>query len=236
MSLIRDLLDKSLLSQVAKRQDGQLWVSDLGYHPAKAMNRILNGKRDEFPLGTLDVMEDGNMYEANTAHRIMRFYPGSIHTNMPLWNDVWSGYADMVLNHGTDSPVIVEHKATDGAYWAKARDDDPGKSYAPVKSTHVCQLWLYGELYRETYGVQPKLILFYRAWKHYCEVEVKPSEAGVLVQGEMDRKPFERFLLIYPHDLRIELEQYYRHKMMPTYIYAHGEIIDPATWNYADLR
>lgn len=235
--MIVELLDRSLLEQPVKRMDGFLWVSDLGYHPAKAMGRILNGERIEFPLPTLDAMQNGNMYEADTISRLTRFFPGTVHTQFPLFNDIWSGYADIVLNHGTDNPIIVEHKATDSAYWARPYQNDPGKSYSPVKANHISQLFQYGELYEEKFGIKPKLVLIYRAWKHTCEVELDYDyQSAVTLTGTLDRNPFERQIQLDLSALKAELEFYYKSKRMPTDIVINDKAIDPQTWNYPEER
>lgn len=238
MLRITPLLERSLVDVPQRRDDGYLWGSEIGYHPAKVMERILKGIRPTFPLDTLSAMEDGVMYEANTAGRVMRFYNGTVHTNFPLFNQHWSCYADLVLDHGSFNPVIVEHKATDSKNWGRVYADDPGSAYAPVKSTHLAQLWLYGQLYEEMFGVKPALVLVYRAWRHLCEVEVHQTATDYLILiGEMDRKPFERIVPINPGLLRSELEDWFTFRRMPDAVYdVHGAVIDPATWYYPELR
>ena len=238
MLRITPLLERSLVEVPQRRDDGFLWGSELGSHPAKVMARILYGTRPEFTLDTLAAMEDGNMHEANTANRVMRFYNGTVHTNFPLFNKYWSCYADLVLDHGSFNPVVVEHKATDSKNWGRVYADDPGSAYAPVKSTHLCQLWLYGKLYEEQFGVKPNLTLVVRAWRHLCEVEVIQTATDHLILiGEMDHKPFERIVRINPGLLRSELEDWYTLQRIPETIYdVAGNPIDPATWYYPELR
>jgi hypothetical protein len=233
--MISELLERSLLEQPERRPDGLLWVSDLGYHPTKAMNRVLYGKREQFDLPVLKAMQDGNMYEADTIARLTRFYPGTVHTQFPLWNERWTGYVDLVLDHGTEHPTIVEHKATDATYWCKTKPDDLGAAYAPIKATHVCQLWLYGQLYQAKYNVLPKLVLYYRAWKHECEVEIVAVERDfVEVEGSLDGKAIGRTLPIAPAVLRDELEYWYERRMLPFACPAAG--IGVNTYYYAELR
>lgn len=231
--MLTELLQKSLTNQPQRRIDRYLWVSDLGSHPERAMRRVMNKEMTTFDVVTLDKMNLGTVYENDTVARLARVYPGTIHTQFPLFNEMWSGYADAVLDHGTDKPVIVEHKAVGEKYWAHPFKGALDAEYAPVKGAHLCQLWMYGQLYFEQYNVFPRLVLLYRSWGKICEVEIVAENTDSLtVAGELDGQPFQRRIPIMPALLRDELENLCRRRFVPENI--HG--IAPDTWTYAEER
>lgn len=219
--MIREAMEKWLTSRPQRRLDGMLWVSDLGMHPAKAMRRVLHEEMSEFDANTLVKMQSGNAMEADTEQALRFAYPGVI-TQFPLFNEVWSGYADFVLGHGTDEVTIIEHKAQ-GDKWFDYKQSLP-------RSTHVCQTWLYGQLYEEMYGVRPELVIFYRAWGNWAEFRLTTSEKNkvVVVNGLVDGETAVRTLPIWPKMLQRQLEAYYRDRVLP------GLDIDENTWNYAE--
>jgi hypothetical protein len=180
--MIREAMIQALTQKPQRKLGSDLWVSDLGYHPAKAMRRIVQGATGSFGPDILEIMDQGNALEDSTLG-LATSVLGSCIRQFPLYNDIWSGSADAVFYHQRSDlpPVIVEHKATSDKWWGYK-----GDYYKPY---HVCQLWLYGQLYKDTYGVAPELILYYRAWKHYAELLLTEDEDGYahlsgLVDGE----------------------------------------------------
>lgn len=201
--MIREAFLSALQNRPARKPTTDLYVSDLGMHPYKAMARILNGERSQFEPSVLEKMECGTAFEENTAKLVSQTIPTI--TQFPLWNRLWSGYADMVIGHNTDQVFIVEHKATDTKAWG----------YIP-KSTHICQLWMYGQLYEELYSVKPQLILVYRSWGQLAEFDVTVSPSGVVCSGFVGNARKIKEFWISPAALRTELENYYEGERLPS--------------------
>jgi hypothetical protein len=218
-ALVRQAIETYFTDNKTERKPHkELWVSDLGMHPYRAMNRLLNGVTDPLDIPTLEKMQCGSVFEDATLEALRFAYPGAL-TQFPLYNNIWSGYADAVLWHGLPStqPVIIEHKGTSAEWWDY-------KESLP-RSTHVCQLWLYGQLYEEMYGIKPRLILYYRSWKYFAEFEIKEARVGIAAAGIISNKTtvkgnyppeeVDRLLAINPASLRYELEHYFQLGELP---------------------
>lgn len=212
--MIHTTVEKYLLAKNAlkRRPDGMLWVSDLGNHPYKAMARIMGVEQTSFGVDVLNKMQQGNLLEPDTIECLRFSYPNVL-TQFPLYNDVWSGYADAIIGHDElPSPVIVEHKGT----------SDKGFDYRQSlpRPAHVCQLWLYGELYRERYGVKPQLVLYYRSWSNYAEFQLEERNdflnSYIMATGVVDGAYTERYVRVHPMSLRRELESWFARRELPS--------------------
>ena len=224
MVSVRESINQSYRMSPGKRPDGMLWVSDLGNHPAKAMRRIVEGYREEFDVPTHDKMSAGVALEGDTIQRFVSVNGDSI-PQFPLFDNIWSGYADLVHCHGSALPRIIEHKGVSSYVFKMA----PEKL---VKSTHVCQLWLYGQLYRDTYGVMPLLTLYYRGWGDYCEVDLEETGPGhVRVLGCVNDRPVDFVTPYRPQRLRDEIEACYRAGVVPSSEEVRGDVNG---WTYAE--
>jgi hypothetical protein len=222
-TMIREAVETYLTSKPPRRVDSYLWVSDLGMHPAKAMRRVLKGEMEKFDVATQVKMASGSALEADTLDALRFSHPGLL-TQFPLWNDTWSGYADFVLGHGSEEVTIIEHKAQGNKWWDY-------KESLP-KSTHVLQLWLYGQLYRERFGTTPRLLLYYRGWDEYAEFDIPcvgfPEGGPALLTGRIDGRDTVRRMYIAPHALRAEMEQYYLIRTIPQLAEEEGD------WSYPE--
>ena len=174
----------------------------------------------DFDISTKEKMHLGHVLEADTITAVAHILGQAI-TQFPLYNDIWSGYADLILGHHTPHPIIVEHKATGDRWWDY-------KESLP-RSTHLCQLWLYGQLYEEQFDIKPTLVLYYRSWDHYAEFTIDVDEEQVIAKGIMDDVSLRRYRSIAPTLLRQELEQYYISKQRPDTLPE-----DLSTWTYAE--
>lgn len=183
----------------------RLWSSDMGYCPRKALMRITGYEKTiDFSTESKLKMRGGVILEDETGRALQEVHgEQNVDTQFRFSTDIWSGKGDFVLYHGTMLPIIVEHKAT-GDKWWNYKGNIPNPA-------HVGQLWLYGELYREAHGIMPQLILFYRSWGHYAELELTEGAqgAGINCVGLMDDKPYESFVTPHPRSLRQALESYY---------------------------
>lgn len=208
--MIQQAVDEFLGSQPARKESGLLYVSDLGAHPYKAMARILKGETAVFDTPTRLKMAQGSAYEDVTL-QALRYAHRGVQTQFPLYNEMWSGYADFVVGHGTQNVTIIEHKGT-GDKWFDYKQSLP-------RSAHVCQLWMYGYLYEAMYHVKPKLILYYAAWGIQAEFEVFPngvtSFAGMVASGFLNGQRVERIRVVAPDLLRQELEYYFETRTLP---------------------
>lgn len=200
-----------LCQQPPRRSDRMLWVSDLGMHPFKAMNRILNGHSEPFPPATISAMADGEMIEAHSASIWSKALAATVHLQLPLFTHEWSGYADIALNLGTERPTLIEHKTTKDAGW------NYNKQLGPIKSFHCCQLWLYGQLFKERYGIEPDLVLYYRSMgDHWAELNLTTDDSEfIFLDGQLDGKAVQFTSNICPRSRRDELEYYFRAKELP---------------------
>lgn len=217
--MIYQAILQTLTSRPSRKPTDDLYVSEFGQHPYKAMARVLQGEQTKFDTKTLEKMENGTAFENDTMQKLSLAIP-NVRTQFPLYDAIWSGYADAVIGHGTVDVTIVEHKATGDKWW-----DYKG---GLVRSTHVCQLWLYGQLYQDMFGITPTLILYYRAWDHHAEFKIVDRGDGLIwAVGEIDGNPVERSLRISPVALQAEIED----------LYNLGELPDDEgveSWNYAE--
>lgn len=162
--LIHDAVYRSL-TEVPERNKGDLlYVSDLGRNPYAAIRRIMTGEVEQFDYPTLMKMDGGNALEAFTLRQVAENLTRPIRTQFPLFNDVWVGYPDLVIGHGTEDVIICDHKGSCGKWWDY-------KESLP-RSADCCQVWMYGQLYYEKYGVRPRLGLYYRGWGTWAEFEI----------------------------------------------------------------
>lgn len=219
--MIRQAFERGFTNQPKRKLTTDLWVSDLGNHPAKAMARILNGEQEEFTVEVKEKMQFGNVLEADTAAMLAHNLSSPMIAQFPLYNNIWSGYADLVIDHLSDRVTILEHKVTGDKWWDY-------KGSLP-RAAHVCQLWLYGRLYEENYGIRPRLILYYRAFGHYAELELSEERHRIVAEGIIDGEPVHRYRLVAPDLLREELEQYHLAREMPAATEAELK-----SWDYAE--
>lgn len=202
--MIREAIEKNLRMKPTRKVSNDLYVSDLGNDPAIAMARVLRGETTTFDIDILEKMQYGNVLEADTIDAL-RFSHTNVITQFPLFNDVWSGYADAVIGHNFSDVSILEHKATGDKWWDY-------KESLP-RAAHLCQLWMYGRLYGEMYGINnPRLLIYYRSWSHYAEFELWPDGR---ITGVIDGKPVLRERSISPNLLRIELEEWHSKGIEP---------------------
>lgn len=212
----------SYLKNEPKRLPGaQLWVSDLGRHPAGALDRIRTQEMKSFDTDVLQKMKMGAFCEALPREALRLEFPG-VFFDFPLYDGLWTGRADVVIAPATASPVIVEVKTTSDRWW-DYRDSLP-------RPGDICQVWMYGYLYHGLYGVWPQLVLYYQAWNQWAEFLIKPDdvilgEGWIQDRGEPARKE-ERWRRVAPNWLRLELEGLLA-----------GEGEEPAgdpSWDYAE--
>jgi hypothetical protein len=224
LALVKYLVERQAIERKAHKE---LFVSDLGQHPYKAMSRVMGLEREPFDVDTLIKMQGGNAMEADTLQALQWAY-GKVATQFPLHNAIWSGYADAVIGHGTTAPIIVEHKAT-GDQWFGYKNSLP-------RSSHACQVWLYQQLYNETFGVYPRAIIYYRAWGSWAEFEITENADGTLLATGTIRKDkgaaahVARKIECLPHLLRAELEDHFTNGDIPD----PNGLLKPDSWTYAE--
>lgn len=166
--LIHLAVQEALTGRPGRRPDGLLWVSDFGRNPYAALRRVLTGELAQFDYPTLLKMDGGNALEAFSLRQIAENVGRLVRTQFPLYDNVWSGYADLIMGHGTDQVIIADHKGSCGKWW------DYNQSLP--RATDCCQVWLYGELYHKLHGIRPELRLYYRGWGTWAEFEIKEKK------------------------------------------------------------
>lgn len=209
VALVDYLVHKQSLERKPHRE---LYVSDLGQHPYKAMSRIMGIERPGFDDETLVKMQSGNALEDDTIQALQWAY-GKVSTQVPLFNEYWSGYADAVLNHLSNEAVIIEHKAV-GDQWFDYKESLP-------RSSHVCQTWLYQQIYNERFGIYPRAIIYYRAWGQWAEFEITenadgtPLATGFVKKDKSLAAAVSRKIACLPHLLRAEMEDCFTNGEIP---------------------
>jgi len=203
--IVRDAIEESLKPRPPRTGKTTLWVSDVGGCPRSALLRCLGYKPvGEFPLTLREKFRWGNIFEDETGRALKAFYGGKFVDQLRLKNKVWSGKADFLLKNPL---TLIEHKATGSKYW--------GKYEGIPKEAHVAQIVLYGQLYTELFGNEPKLLLVYRAWSNYAELEIVDRGDVVLCKGIMDDKPYQKELFLNVTARRQYLEEMYGKQELP---------------------
>lgn len=231
--MIHELIEKGLTERPSRRLDGMLWVSDLGYNPYDTVKRLVTGETKEFDVPTLIKMQNGVALEDDSLAIIAQNSTQPIKTQVPLFNDVWSGYADIVFDFGKDSVAIFDHKGSGGKWW------DYKGSLPRVND--CCQVWLYGELYKEMYGKRPYTGLYYRGWGTWAEFQVSFDGRGLSAVGYITNEKGEnvqwesRSRRVNPFWLKRELEGYYGRIQAGEGEQLLSELTDPGgpDWDYA---
>jgi hypothetical protein len=210
--IIHDALQAGLTNQPKRRIDKTLWVSDLGRNPYGALKRLLTGETEPFDYQTMLKMDGGSALELSTLRHIAENIGRKVNTQMPLWNDIWSGYADLVIGHGSDNVIIYDHKGSAGKWW-DYKDSLP-------RAADCLQVWMYGELYHQTYGIQPQLGLFYRGWESWGEFDISVIEDNAIghvlqafgqITDEKGQiiKNVSRIRRVNPYWLQTNMQSYY---------------------------
>lgn len=179
----------------------RLWASDVGKCSRKAMMR-LQGYESTIPFEdtSLDYMRVGVILEDDTTESLEGVYE-DVESQLVLKTDCWSGRPDFAIGHGTDSPILIEHKVTGEKSW--------WNNYIPRKE-HIGQVVLYGYTYEQLFGIKPKTLLFYRGWGHYAEYEITiTDDKKILATGVMDDVPDIRQIDFDVMDSIHDLENWY---------------------------
>ena len=206
--IVRDAIERSLEPKEYKSSGlTRLWASEVGSCPRKAMFRILGYKAEsDFPVELREKFQWGNIMEDETARALKVMYGAQLTTQLPLRTKYWSGKTDMVIGLESHKPIIIEHKAT----------SDSGIKYVPRES-HVAQIVLYGQLFEELYSKKPQLLLVYRSWSHYAELEVRDEGDTVSIKGQLDGNDFQKIVPVNVSKARMYLEQYFGLQSLPDY-------------------
>jgi hypothetical protein len=185
----------------------RLYISELGKCPRRAMLRVL-GYKPSIPFSPtlLEAMSIGNAMEGDTFKVLERAYPGLL-PQLVLGNDIWSGRADFFLPG--QPAMIIEHKYQGEKYW-----DYQGKL---PQHDHVAQAWAYGELYKEQNHKPVIVMLLYRAWGHWAEMEITTDEDGDVVtcEGQVDGEKRVRSWEAGFGQMRLEYERLYQAQELP---------------------
>ena len=206
--VVRSAIELKLTDRPDYGGSSHLWITDVGNCPRKAMLRLAGVPLKEFPLKVLEAMHEGDVAEADTLDSLVYAYSaGRVERNRSLRNDIWSGKTDAILRLENRDPIVMEHKATGDKWWNY-------KEWIP-RNTHICQLVMYGMLYREKFDVDPRLVLYYRSWGHWADMVILDHGDWVEVDGWMDGEPYQKRVDLNVRNLRLELEQYFISKDMP---------------------
>lgn len=171
---LRDKENQNRKKHQERKSKPSLWPSSLLNCKRKVAYQVLGEKPTlEFSDSSLAYMDGGNVLEDNTFKSLEHCY--DVKQSLVLKNDIWSGKADFVIDHLTSKAIIIEHKTTGTS---KFRD----KTQLP-KREHVAQLALYGKLYKELFDITPKLILYYKGWGAWAELELTVGINTINVSG-----------------------------------------------------
>lgn len=237
--MIHEAIKQALVQKPERAIDDKLWVSDLGKNPYSACKRLMNKELEEFDYATLLKMDAGTALEHVSLRQIAENLPARVTTQFPLYNEIWTGYADIVIGHGTDDVYIFDHKGSAGRWWDY-------KESLP-RASDCCQVWMYGQLYQAHYGVKPKLGLYYRGWGTWAEFDLKfflngRDGAVVHATGRVtdDKGKGSRLVTrerrLNPLWLREELESY--HNVIHAGVFRQSSLDDlnpqGPDWDYAE--
>ena len=189
-SVIQSAIDQWLIERNeaikvtrANREDQtpHLWPSDMRSCKRKIALRLRGEKSTvDFEARSLNYMRSGEVMEDETGLALISHYgEPNVDLQHALKWGVWSGKPDFILyhKHKTEQPIIVEHKATgEKSFWNESLP----------RWGHVGQLALYNYLYQKLYKVEPRLILYYRGWGRYAELELDIGEKNVTIHGYID--------------------------------------------------
>lgn len=198
--MIHELMTADLLQAEAGRGGSwvptRLWASDAFGCLRRAVLKLQGAATTVDPAPTmLQAFRYGNLYEDDIVAAVVRqFGEQRVTTQLRLGDDYWSGKADLVIDHGTPTPTIVECKALNSKWW-NYQDSLP-------KIEHVGQVCMYGHLYSKQFGVTPNLILFYRSWSDYAELMVTPHDETVAINGVMNGSKVTKILLMNVRERR----------------------------------
>ena len=210
--LVRQAIEKSLAPRnYPPRPQSHLWVSAVGGCPRSAIFSLLGYEKEtDFPLSLREKFRFGNVLEDDTGKALREAYKGELTDQVVLKTKIWSGKCDWGLRIGKQEPILVEHKATGSKYWKKYG--------TPPSESHIAQLILYGQLYEELYNVKPKLILYYRAWSNFAELELEDLGDRVRITGIMDGKAYNDEAFVNVTKRRAYLERFFDLRELPPYV------------------
>lgn len=209
--IVRSAIEQSLQPHVhPPYKQSHLWVSSVGGCPRSAMFQFLGYKKEtEFPLSLREKFRFGSVLEDDTGLALKEVYGRELVSQVVLKDKIWSGKCDWGIRVGGVNPILVEHKTTGSKWWRKYG--------TPPNDSHIAQLVLYGQLYTEKYDAQPKLILYYRAWSNWAELELEDLGDTIKVVGKMDGDDFSEIILLNVTKSRAYLEKYFALQELPPY-------------------
>ena len=160
-----------------------------------------------------------NVAQLRRGDKIIQRVEGKARRQVPIFNETWGGYADLVLElPGQRLPVIYDIKGSAGRWW------DYKKTFP--RASDCCQVWLYGQLYAETYGTAvAETRLLYVGWGTWAEFRVEfgmipagppnlaEAEPGLIATGWITNdkgtkvEEVTRYRRVNPAALRLELER-----------------------------
>lgn len=235
--IIHNAVQKALMERTARRPGNMLYVTDLAKNPYAAIKRVLTGELEVFDYPTQLKMDGGKALEKASLREIAENIGRPSRTYFPLFNQIWTGEADMIIGHGSQDVIVVDHKGSAGEWWDY-------KESLP-RSSDCLQIWQYGQLYHEQFGIWPQLRIYYRGWGTWGDFqihEIKSAAHEIHLQAAgyiTDKKgKFEsqvrRIRRINPYWLRQELEQLYNLAMNGSQLDAI--VTDPGgpDWDYPE--
>ncbi len=252
--VIQAALEAAAMEAPERRVDRYLWISDIGKNPYSAIKRLITGELDPFDYATRQKMENGTALEIHNLARIQGQMSAKTWTQVPVFNRMWSGYADLVIS-AKPAPIIYDHKASGGRWW-DYKDSLP-------RAGDCCQVWLYGQIMDEESGIQglPRdTRLYYHGWGGWAEFRIafgmiprEPDtfnqathEPGLICYGWItgdkggEPKQVTRYRRVNPVHLRRELGYYYSLVLNDgctlADLEAHYDLRNPGgpDWDYAE--
>jgi hypothetical protein len=152
-------------------------------------------------------MRLGTLYETDTATALRTALGDRLTEQVTLQTDIWDGTCDFVIDHGTDHPVLIEHKAQ-GDKWWDYREALPRRD-------HLIQLGLYARLYEQLFDARPQGILYYASWGLWAEFAVTITETSMQAIGSVDGQPRERTAMIDLAALQRDLAAHFTAGTLP---------------------
>lgn len=173
--------DKQHATKRSKFTKGSLWPSDVAKCHRAAILRVTGiPGRSLFSTQSLNYMNSGVIQEAETGNALRHVYNNRLTEQLELRYQMWSGKVDFAIDVDKAKPILIEHKMTSEKHW-----DNDAKTELP-KREHVGQVMTYYWLYKNIYGVEPQVILYYYAWGNYAEFILSPFKNKIKVEANVN--------------------------------------------------
>lgn len=163
---------------------GRIPVSSFGRCLRATMLNLTSTEPSEFPSHVREVMDLGVAFETTTRNALNAQLGAAVKSDVPIGDSIWSGRMDFLVQQDGQLPVIIEHKAVNSKFF--------DYSMELPRFEHVCQAYLYGQLYNDLYHIKPKVVLYYRSWSDFAELTLCEGDPAGYAEGQVNGQKVRR--------------------------------------------